>query len=79
MKIEKICLKIMELSIIASLEAKDSKLPFLNSVRIKIEVLKKFFRIAHELNIINQKSYINFELDLQELSKMANGWIKYLK
>lgn len=69
----------MELSITASLKTKDNKFPFLNSVRIKIEVLKRFFRIAYELNIINQEKYINFEIDLQELSKMANGWIKYLK
>lgn len=78
-KIEDACLDIMDLAITASLETKINKLPFLNSARIKIETLKRFFRVAYELNIINQKLYIDMELDLQELSKMTNGWIKYLR
>ncbi|GBE16420.1 hypothetical protein BMS3Abin15_00236 [bacterium BMS3Abin15] len=78
-KIENICLEIINLSITASLEAKVNKFPFLNSARIKIEMLKRFFRIAYELDIINQKLYIELELDLQEISKMVNGWIKYLR
>lgn len=32
-----------------------------------------------ELGIIEQKKYLELELDLQEISKMANGWIKYLQ
>jgi hypothetical protein len=78
-KIENLCLDIMNLAISASLEARPNKLPLLNSARIKIEALKIFFRIAHELDIINQKLYIELESDLQEISKMANGWIKYLR
>lgn len=78
-KVEKIILEITELSITASLESKTNKFAHLNSARIKIETLKRFFRIAHELKIINQKTYIDLELDLQELSKMTNGWIKYLR
>ena len=77
-KIENIVLEIMDLSINASLETKSNKFSLLNPVRIKIEVLKRLFRVAHELNIIKQKKYIELELDLQELSKMTNGWIKYL-
>jgi len=78
-KIENICLEIINLSITASLESKVNKFLFLNSVRIKIEALKRFFRIAYEMDIINRKKYVELELDLQEMSKMANGWIKYLK
>ena len=51
----------------------------LSSTRIKIEVLKRLIRIAHELSIIDRKKYIILESDLQEISKMTNGWIKYLK
>ena len=73
------CLELTELILTASLENKNNKLPSLNSARIKIEVLKRLFRIANEINIIENKTYLNFELDLQELSKMTNGWIKYLR
>jgi len=79
LKIENLCLEIMNLVITASLEAKINKFPILNSARIKIEILKRLFRVACELNIIENKKYINLESDLQEISKMTNGWIRYLK
>jgi len=79
LKIENICLEIMDFTITSSFEAKNNKFVILNSARIKIEVLKRLFRVAYELNIIENKKYINIELDLQEISKMTNGWIKYLR
>lgn len=33
----------------------------------------------NELKIIENKSYIILEGQLQEISKMASGWIKYLE
>lgn len=78
LKIENVCLDIMNLVIEASFEIRNSKFPLLNSARIKIEILKRLFRIAYELDIIEDKKYLDLESDLQEISKMANGWIKYL-
>jgi len=69
----------MNLIITASFEIKTNKFSLLNSARIKIEILKRLIRIASELNIIENKKYLDLELDLQEISKMTNGWIKYLK
>ena len=63
----------------AAFEIKTNKFPILNSARIKIEILKRLFRIACELKIIEDKKYLRFEFDLQEISRMTNGWIKYLK
>lgn len=79
LKIENICLEIISLTIAAALERKENKFQVLNSARIKIEVLKRLIRITRELNIIEEKKYTNLESDLQEISKMINGWIKYLK
>ena len=79
LKIENITLKIITLIINASLEVKDNKLLLLNSTRIKIEILKRMIRLMYELNIIENKKYIQLESDLQEISKMTNGWIKFLK
>ncbi|OHA70811.1 MAG: hypothetical protein A3F15_01235 [Candidatus Wildermuthbacteria bacterium RIFCSPHIGHO2_12_FULL_40_12] len=78
-KIENICLEIINLIIAASLEIKINKFPILTSARIKIETLKRLIRITYELNVIERKKYLNLESDLQEISKMTNGWIKYLK
>ena len=69
----------MNLIIAASFENKNNKFSLLNSARIKIEILKRLMRIASELNIIENKKYLNLEFDLQEISKMINGWIKYLR
>ena len=79
LKIENICLEIINLIIAASFEAKTNKSSLLKSSRIKIEILKRLLRVTYELNIIENKKYLNLELDLQEISKMTNGWIKYLK
>ncbi|HPN96883.1 MAG TPA: four helix bundle protein [Candidatus Moranbacteria bacterium] len=79
LKAETIVLEIMEISLSASFELKHNKPALLNSSRIKIEVLKRLFRIMSELEIIEQKKYIELEFDLIEISKMTNGWIKYLK
>ena len=68
----------MCLAISASFEIKTDKKVFLSSARIKTETLKRIFRICHELKIIETKRYIQFETSLQEISKMINGWIRYL-
>lgn len=79
LKIENIILEIFDLAISASFEIKYNKIKLLNLVRIKIEVLKRLFRIMFELKIIESKKYIELEFDLIEISKMTNGWMKYLK
>jgi len=76
--IESVCLNILELIITAALEARENKKQILNTARIKIEVLKRLIRAENELNIIPAKTYLELELQLQEVSKMTNGWIKYL-
>jgi len=79
LKIENLCLEIMILTITAVFEIKTNKFQILNSARIKIEVLKRLFTIICEIKIVEDKKYLELELDLQEISKMANGWIKYLQ
>ena len=78
LKIENVCLELMAQITQAAFESKTNKFPILNKARINIELLKQLFRIAHDLNIIPAFKYIEFESDLQEISKMTNGWIKYL-
>ena len=69
----------MTLVISAFFEEKSSRLALLHTARIKIEVLKRLIRIMSELNIIKSEKYIELEFNLQEISKMTNGWIKYLE
>jgi len=63
----------------ASFETKNNKFSLLNSARIKIEILKRLVRMMLETNIILDRKYLELESQLQEISKMINGWIKYLR
>ncbi len=78
LKIEKTCLETVQLIITASIESKLTKITTLNTARTKVELLKRLLRITSELGIIPAGKYLETESDLQEISKMTNGWIKYL-
>ncbi len=62
----------------ACFEIKEKKKQILAEARIQIEVLKRLIRLIYELKILRYKKYIEFSINLQEISKMINGWIKYL-
>jgi len=42
------------------------------------EKLKHLTRLEYQLKIISEKLYIQTQSALVEISKMINGWIKYL-
>ncbi|MEI6238030.1 MAG: four helix bundle protein [bacterium] len=79
LKVENICIDLIIISIDAALNQKDRKKSLLHELRIKIETLKQLIRAMSELKIIEDKPYIFLETQLQEISKMATGWIKYLE
>lgn len=78
-KIEEICVDTLDLAITASFEETREKMKTVKRLRIKLEVLKRMIRNSFELKIISDEKYIEFFEDLEEISKMTNGWIKYLK
>jgi len=51
----------------------------LERLRINIEVIKNLVRLENELKIIKDKKYLALSADLLEISKMVNGWLKYLE
>lgn len=79
LKVENICLDLISISIDAALNQKDAKRPLLHQLRIKIETLKQLIRAMNELKMIENKAYIVLETQLQEISRMAAGWIKYVE
>ena len=76
-QIEKELLNILSFLINASLETKTEKILILKKARLQIETLKQLVRIEYEINIITEKIYLKIQENLQEISKMTNGWIKY--
>lgn len=77
-EIEDVCLKTLSLCISASLATKHEKTSSIREIRIFVETMKYLVRISHELSIIDQKKYISLEIKLQEISKMATGWERYI-
>jgi hypothetical protein len=75
--VEKICIKILALSIQASLEDKIEKQETIRELRIHIEILKHLIRAESELKIIQENKYLSLEEKLQEISKEVVGWEKY--
>jgi hypothetical protein len=77
LRIEQYSLDMLTLGIEAALKTKEEKKLFLQQLRTKVETLKHLVRISHELKIVDQKIYITLESKLQEISKMAYGWMQH--
>ena len=78
-KIENGLIEILSLSIDAAYKPPFAKKPVLENVRIKIEMIKQIVRTANEIGVIPEKQYLAWQSSLQEMSKMTNGWLKYLE
>ena len=79
LKIENVALETVALIIGAAFQQKHAKLVNLESARINTELLKRLIRVSQELGIVPEKWYLASESQLQEISKMLNGWIRYLQ
>ncbi|MDO8564553.1 MAG: four helix bundle protein [bacterium] len=76
-RIEAQCLHALELAIEAAFKPTTQKLGDLKNLRVRAEVLKHLVRTEHELQIIDDKTYLRISEQLVEISKMTNGWINY--
>jgi len=76
--VEEVCIEILVLSIKASLETKLDKQETIQKIRISVETLKHLIRAESELKIIQEMQYLSLEEKLQEISKEATGWGKYV-
>lgn len=75
--IEEICLRILDLSIRASLDLSSTKHNIVRELRIYIESLKYLIRTEFELKIIKENQYLSLQEKLQGISKEAAGWERY--
>jgi hypothetical protein len=75
-EIENILLEILKDSIEAALISRDKKSSVLQQMRRNTEVVKHLVRLEHEMKIITEKEYTNVVRGLEDVSMMANGWLK---
>jgi len=64
----------IESSFVSRVKKKES----LYTLRTKIEIAKQLIRIANEISVYTDKTYISLQEKLQEISKMTVGWLKYV-
>lgn len=72
-------MEIIELNYQAVTLNKQEKLPYLVKANSKLDLLKFFFQVAWQIKAIDNKKYISFSANLDELGRMLGGWIRQLK
>ena len=78
-KIENSVLDAVELVIIANGTSKYEKEKYLQKVNSKIELLKLLYRFSLDCNLIDERKYLEIQINIQEMGKMTQGWIKYTR
>ena len=75
-KIDTLFLEVIELVYTASFLPKEEKLPHLQRAAVKIDLLKFFFQIGWEIKSLDNKKYIMFSEQLDEIGRMLGGWAR---
>lgn len=58
--------------------SRDEKKAALRKANLKIETLRHYVRLCHELRLFSFKQYKEFAGRLDEVGRMVGGWINYL-
>lgn len=78
-KLDSFTLEIFELISQIPLYPKEQKIELLIKISSKIDLLKILLRLSHDNKSLSIKSYLFLQEQLQEIGKMAGGWLKYFK
>ncbi|MEK7617244.1 MAG: diversity-generating retroelement protein Avd [Patescibacteria group bacterium] len=78
-KIDQTIIDIIELVITAGYLPREQKLPSLQKVSIKLDLLKIFIRLANETKCIDNNKYQQILSLTLEIGRMLGGWIKTVK
>ncbi len=73
-KIDKLFLESIELTFSTSYQPKDRKLPYLEKLITRFDLLKFMLRIAWETKALDNKKYISLSEPLNEIGRMIGGW-----
>ena len=78
-RIDNLTLELIELTITAGYLPKEQKLPTLQKISVKLDLLKILFRLSFETKCINNTKYQSLSIQLVEIGKMLGGWIKIVR
>lgn len=78
-KTDSLFVEIIKSIVTASYLSKQEKLPYLKEGLVKLDVLKFFLQVAWEIKALDNKKYITFSEQLNEIGRMLGGWRKGLE
>lgn len=78
-KIDSLTLEIIEFTLTAGYLSKEEKVPVLQKVSIKLDLLKMLIRLSWETKCIDNNKYQLLSSQLVEIGRMIGGWIKTVK
>ena len=58
---------------------KQDKLPVLEIVSVRLNLLRFFIRLSKDTKIINNTKYTSLQSQIDEIGRMIGGWIKSVK
>lgn len=76
---EQLVLDVMENILHASSQQKKEKVPTLEYVSLKLNMLRIFIRLMKDVKTIDSKKYVNLEAMVDEIGRMLGGWIRSMK
>jgi len=79
LRIENLLVEFFELVVLAFYKQGAGKILILEKADIKLKLLKFFCRVAYELQISEQKKYIEISEQIIEVGKILGDWIKKTK
>lgn len=78
-RLDQVALDIIELIITARYLAREQKLPILQKVSIKLDLLKILLRLSQQTKCLDNNKYQELASQIVEVGRMLGGWIKTLK
>lgn len=76
---EGLILEILESILYASQQAKQEKLPTLQTASLKLNLLRVFLRMCKDVKAIDNRKYTQLEELIDEIGRMLGGWIRSTK
>lgn len=79
LRCENTMLDVVEGLLHATQTRKSEKVPILEKVSLKLNLLRVFVRLAKDTKAIDTKRYVAYEADIDEIGRMLGGWLKSSK
>lgn len=78
-KLDTLTLTIFELVIMAGTTTQEKKLPLIEKSIVSLDLLKILIRLAKDIQVLDNKKYLELEQRLQEIGRILGGWKKSVK